>query len=397
MVTEITPFSFGEVDSLLRDADVAALALRALEAIREGRAAVFAEAAGAGSLQRKAAFAATAHGLAPTLATLPDLSALEPGLRAAIQADAERSAARGRKILSVLDRVGSVLSGAGIQMLPLKGAALLLRGEIAPALRPMADVDLLLSSEADVRRAAGLLFRGLRYRVLWNTARHLVLAEEGERVLLPACEHPDNPLRIELHRSFRLEVLGTALDATAELAVAVEEVGGRRVPTRDALVHHLLFHAAEDFASKGLRGSQVLDFPVLARRHGPLTLPEPPGGARGPLLFAADAIERLFPGTFEGAGLDRLAGGFPESLRVRAAAIPVLRHSRPERGWTATSLSLIDGPLPAARFLARTLLPSLDEVKANVAPGAEGPALAWAWTRVLAGRIVTGLRRLIRL
>lgn len=391
----ITPFSLEEVDLLLHDADVATLALAAVEAIRTGQAAAFAEASASERRLRKAAFAASVQGLAPTLATLPDLSALEPRLRAHIEADGERSAARGKKIIGLLDRIESIFSAAGIGALPLKGAALLLRGEIAPGLRPMADVDLLLPSEAHVRRAADLLARELGYRALWNTQRHLVLAEDGEQVPLPACEHPENPLRIELHRSFKLAVLGTTLDATPLLRVATEEIRGRKVPTREALELHLLFHAAEDFAAKGLRGVQAIDFLVLARRHGPLPIPEPPKGGGAPLLYAVDAVERLLPGSFDRAGIDRLASGVSNSLRTRAAAIPVLRHSRPERGWTGTSLSLIDGVIPEARFLFRTLLPPLDEVKANVAPGAEGAALAAEWAKVLGRRVVSGARRVI--
>jgi hypothetical protein len=167
------------------------------------------------------------------------------------------------------------------------------------------------------------------------------------------------------------------------------------VPTREALAHHLLFHAAEDFAAKGLRGVQAVDFFVLAGRFGPLSIARPPKGGRAPLLFAVDAIERLFPGSFDPSCVARLATGVPAPLRARAAGIPALRHSRPERGWTATSLSLIAGVAPKARFLARTLLPPLDEVKANVAPGAEGAALAAAWAKVLGRRVASGARRLI--
>lgn len=392
---EITPFSPEEARRYLGDAEVAALAYAAAVAIRSGSVRALAGIDSPEEFRRKAAFAASVQGLAPRLAALPDLDLLPPDLRLHLEGEARRCAERGERILRLLDRVGSALAAEGIRALPLKGSALLLRGEIPAELRPMADLDLLLDSEADVRRAAGLLTAGLGYRVLWNTGRHLVLAEEHEAVPLWACEHPGNPLRIELHRSFRLDLLGTVLDATSKLRIATEEIGGREVPTREALAHHLLFHAAEDFAAKGLRGVQAVDFLVLARRHGSLPIPEPPKGGRAPLLFAVDAVERLFPGSFDRAGVDRLAAGVPAALRARAAAIPVLRHSRPDRGWTGTSLSLIGGAVSKVRFLVRTLLPPLDEVKANVAPGAAGPALAAAWAKVLARRAASGAWRLI--
>jgi Uncharacterised nucleotidyltransferase len=394
-VREITPFSPEESRRYLGDAEVATLACAEVDAIRSGTGRALVGIDAPEEFRRKAAFAASVQGLAPRLAALPDLDLLPPDLRLHLEGEAGRCAARGQRILGLLDRVGSALAAEGIRALPLKGSALLLRGEIPAGLRPMADLDLLLDSEADVRRAAGLLTAGLGYRVLWNTARHLVLAEEHEAVLLWACEHPGNPLRIELHRSFRLDLLGTVLDATPELRIATEKIGGWEVPTREALAHHLLFHAAEDFAAKGLRGVQAVDFLVLARRHGLLAIPDVPKAGRAPLLYAVDAVERLFPGSFDHEGVGRLAAKVPAALRARAAAIPVLRHSRPERGWTATSLSLVDGAAPKVRFLIRTLFPRLDEVKANVAPGADGPALWAAWAKVLARRLSSGVRRLI--
>lgn len=281
--------------------------------------------------------------------------------------------------------------------MPLKGAALVLRGHLPAALRPMADLDLLLDSDADVRRAAAAIEEALGYAPIWNTRRHLVLAEHGEEVALWGCEHPRNPLRIELHRSFRLEVLGRSLDASDGIRRGTERARRWEVPGPDALVRHLLFHAAEDFAARGLRGVQAVDFRVLSERLGPLALPDEGGAARfAPVALAARAIERLFPGTFPPGALARAEAPIRPRVLRRAAEVPVLRHSRPERGWTRTALSLADGPLPAFRFLLRTLLPPLDEVKANVAPEATGLRLAAAWARVLLGRVRSAAGPLLR-
>ena len=389
------PFSPAEVASYLEDSEVAALSLVAVAAVREGSLAPFGLAAAGDGAGRKAAFAASVHGLAPRLASLRDAEALPSELRAHLGEDAARCEARGERIVQLLEAIRSILSEAGIVALPLKGAALVLRGTLAAGQRPMADIDLLLADGGQVAAAGHLLASRLGYRTLWNTPRHLVLAEKAERVLLPACEHPGNPLRIELHRSFRLEVLGAILDATPFLRTKLEERRGWQVPNPDALLLHLLFHAAEDFAAKGLRGIQAVDFLLLARESGPLRLPEPPRRGAGPLLYAADAIERLFPGTFASRDLALLAARVPPHLRARAAALPVLRHSRPVSGWTATSLSLIDGALGKTRFLARTLVPTFGEVKANVAPEAEGLALVLVWLRVFSGRAVSALRRFL--
>ena len=120
--------------------------------------------------------------------------------------------------------------------------------------------------------------------------------------------------------------------------------------------------------------------------------PDVSGAAPGPLLFAADAIERLFPLTFKEIFLSSLSSSVSPDVRARAAALPALRYTRPARGWTRTLLSLIAGPALRARFLLRTLFPTPGEVKANAAPGASGAALAAAYARVLARRVTRVFR-----
>lgn len=391
----IAPFTPGETLRLLHDPRVASAGRAAARAIRDASLAPLAELALDGGGTREVAFGVSLQGLGPFLATLPPDPRLPVELRAHLDAEAARGAARGERILGLLGGIAARLAAERIRAVPLKGAALLLSGIVPPGLRPMADLDLLFESESGLRRAAAVLAEAFAYAPLWNTARHLVLAERDERVALPACEHPGNPLRIELHRAFRLEVLGRTLDATGELLARTERQGAWDVPTPDALLLQLLFHAAEDFAAKGLRGIQAVDFLVLARHRGPLALPDLPAEARPPVALAARAVEALFPGTFEPASLARAAAAVSPRVLRRAEAIPVLRHARGARGWTMTSLGLIQGALPAARFVVRTLFPPLDEVRANVAPEATGLPLVAAWLRVLSGRLGSAARRLL--
>lgn len=394
-MSELVPFSAEETMRRLGEPAVAAAGLAALAALRDGTAAPLGAFAEDEARARAAAFAASLQGLGPRLARLPDVAILPPALGEHLAGEGERCEARGERILGLLATLEGLFAASGLRAVPLKGAALVLGKEVPPGLRPMADLDLLFDSEADLREAARI-GGALGYAPLWNTGRHLVLAEREERVPFPACEHPGNPLRIELHRSFRLEVLGSVLDATEALRREAVPAGGWALPSREALLLHLLFHAAEDFAAKGLRGVQAFDFVVLARKNGPLPLPDLARGERGPVALAALAVERLFPGTFDAASLGRLALGVAPGALRRASALPVLRHARPGRGWTATALGLVDGPGPAARFLLGTLLPSLDEVKANVAPDATGAKLVAAWGGVLTGRLASAARRLVR-
>ena len=271
--------------------------------------------------------------------------------------------------------------------IPLKGAALLLRGEAAPGLRPMGDLDLLLADPARVADAAAVLARRTPYRPLLDTPRHLVLAEEDERVPSPAGEHPENPLRIELHRSFRLPVLGVVLDATGSSRPTRRGcpwVSACRPGTRCSAISGTTPRRTS--RRRGCAASRPSTSSTGRARSGrsARTFLADDAHAAAPLLYAADGLERLFPGIFDAASLARLAARVPPHLRARAATLPVLRHSRPARGFHAVALSLTPTGAQRLRFLFRTAFPTLGEVKANFAPEADGAALGLAWLRVFA-------------
>lgn len=356
-----------------------------------------------------AAFAISTQGLSALVARTRGASTLPAPLSAFLFEEISFARARANRLREKLASVVLALRAAGVEVVALKGAVLASFHYPDPAFRPMGDLDLLLTDPRDLSRATEVL-GGAGWRALLDTPRHRVFARPDERVVRPAAEDPDNPIRVEIHTSFSLPVLGRVYDASEELRAQSEErdLGGTRVNVAagTAFLTHLLFHAAEDFAGNGIRGIQAYDFRLLAsagegdRKTGALA-PEIPEnsekisssgrgrGGRGPaapLLYAADAVERLFPLTFKEVFLSSLSAGVPPDLRRRAAALPALRYTRPARGWTRTLLSLIDAPAPRARFLLRILFPTLGEVKANAAPDSSGIALAWVWLRVFARR-----------
>ena len=218
------------------------------------------------------------------------------------------SGARASRLLETLAGTIHALRAAGVEVVALKGAVLAFFHYEDPALRPMGDLDLLLRDPRDLRRATEALERA-GWRALLDTPRHRVFARPDERVVRPASEDPDNPIRLELHTSFRVPVLGRVYDASEVLRARAQarDLGGTAIAVAagPALATHLLFHAAEDFAGNGIRGIQAHDFRLLARAGGPLApeIPEiSPNEKRreaAPLVYAADAIERLFPNTFD--------------------------------------------------------------------------------------------------
>ena len=291
------------------------------------------------------------------------------------------------------------LRAAGVEVVLLKGSVLAFFHYPDPGLRPMGDVDLLLERPADLTRTTGVL-ESSGWRALFDTPRHRVFGRPDERVVRPAAEDPENPIRLEIHTSFRLPVLGRVYCASEALRSEAEtrDLAGTRVRTAagNALALHLLFHAAEDFAGNGIRGIQAYDFRLLAQKAGALapeiSSSERQGGG-APLYFAASAVERLFPLTFKENFLSSLSSSVSPGLRTRAAALPCLRYTRPARGWTRVLLSLVEESIPQARFLFRIVFPTPGEVKANVAPDAKGLALGAAYVRVLLHRAAAVVRR----
>lgn len=358
-----------------------------------------------------AAFAISTQGLSALAARCAGVEALPGPLSEFLLEESPRAGARARRLRATLEETVRALRAVGVEVVALKGAALAFFHYEDASWRPMGDLDLLLDEPLDLEQATKAL-AGAGWVALFDTKRHRVFARRDEKIVRPASEDPDNPIRLELHTSFRLPVLGCVYDASAQLRARAEtrNLGGTPVAIAagSALLTHLLFHAAEDFAGNGIRGIQAHDFRLLARAHGVLA-PEIPEDSKdsgnssnergeeraqtvAPLLYAADAIERLFPLTFEGTFLSALASRVPPELRRRAAVLPALRYTRPTRGWTRTLLTLLDGPLPRARFVARTLFPGLGEVRANAAPGASGVGLVAAWIRVLARRLARAFR-----
>lgn len=339
-----------------------------------------------------AAFAASVQGLAPFLGTLGDVETLPAELALFLRTEERRSAARSEKLHMTCLEVTSSLAAGGCDVVVLKGAALLLSALATEGLRPMGDIDLLLA-EAERMDRASLLLEKLGWRALFDTRRHRVFGRHDERVARPGCEDPENPIRLELHYAVRTPVLGRHYDVTQALLAAAEpiESAGSRclVAAGNALRRHLLVHAAEDFAAAGLRGVQAADFRLLAREGGPISIALAEADTRAglaPLAYAADAVERLFPGSFAPPFLASLRGGVPKELLERAGRLPPLRHTRSPRGWSRTGLSLIEAPAPKARFFLRTAFPPLEEVKVNVAPEASGLKLAAEWLRLLLRR-----------
>jgi Uncharacterised nucleotidyltransferase len=162
----------------------------------DGPGDIAAQTAGWGAAEwARARYASLVHGIAPLLAERLDASAgwlaLDPDLRDYLS---EQHAANARRAALMLADLAALLrrcNAAGVALMPLKGAVLAAHYYPDPALRPMADIDVLVRPAQLPVSAAALGAMGLRLSEV--TPRHSTYQHPGARVVRYDGEHPDNP------------------------------------------------------------------------------------------------------------------------------------------------------------------------------------------------------------
>jgi hypothetical protein len=151
---------------------------------------------------------------------------------------------------------------------PLKGSLLALLHYDDPALRPMADLDLLVRP-TDEDRVADFA-RDCGYVPFRRRERHLVLSRGGRQHsdVVRLGEHPDNPMTVEIHQ----RVAGAQWGLRYRLTEALWESSApgllagapARVLSAPLLMRHLLVHAGTNMIDRTLRALHLYDLTVLA-------------------------------------------------------------------------------------------------------------------------------------
>ncbi len=172
------------------------------------------------------------------------------------------SAKRFVRIQRLLQLMDSRARGAGIALVPLKGAALHASGIYRAGDRPMADVDLLVREEESPRAVETLA--GLGFRQTGRTWKHLVFEQGVSDAPAALGEHCRNGIKIELHCRIS-EILPLRPVDVSELVFPQRPHPGlNSYPSRAALLIHLLLHAAGALICRELRLLQLHDIARLA-------------------------------------------------------------------------------------------------------------------------------------
>jgi hypothetical protein len=174
------------------------------------------------------------------------------------------SAARAATIGRVIDLARDASRDAGVPIVPLKGAAMAASVMPDQALRPSADVDVLVRP-ADEARFVGACAR-FGYRPVGGSSRNRVLAPDAPEVEVRCGEDPAIPVKIEVHTRVVEANLGLGCDLTGMLWDAARPAPDRALwltPPPDVLLLHAATHGARDLRTRTFRLLRLLDLPAL--------------------------------------------------------------------------------------------------------------------------------------
>jgi len=328
---------------------------------------------------RAAMAASTIHGISALLATrLRWAGPIE--WQAFLAEQLAQSIERERRIRVLRERIDMAAREAGVALVGLKGTALMPLGLYRAGERPMSDIDLLVQ-ETDFDAATQMIER-LGYQRGAARRRHLDFQPLVKCADPAFGEHPDNPIKIELHPRIAEPLPLIEADITALCWTAAPRPGLNAYPSRAALLRHLLLHAAGNLTSRSLRLMQLLDIvrlvPLLDDHEWAELEADLGWWAWPPLVM----LGHYFPLHLPQALVQRLQRECPRRLqgamaRQRLAAVSLCQMELaafPGLGWSRS-------PAEALRYMARRLLPERkDQVLVQQLARSDPVLTSTAWT-----------------
>jgi hypothetical protein len=274
----------------------------------------------------------------------------------------EQGVQRHARIGALLEQLDVAARQRGVECLALKGAALRSLELYRPGERPMADIDLLVSTRDTEAIAAALADIG--YVEAFTMRRHRVFEPRHKTAAHGYAEHVDNPLKIEVHTAIAEPLPVRKVDITERLASDRGRPGLNNYPSLVSLMLHLVLHAAGNIRAHSLRQIQLHDMALvgnllydsdwdmlLERRHGC----EAPWWLYPPLALTA----RYYPEHIPAEALRAARAACPRVLRLAAA-----RQSLTDVSWSNLRIPAFPGiawsrtPLEVLRFVRSRVLPS---------------------------------------
>lgn len=212
---------------------------------------------------------AAIHGVGPLLALRIRDHGLElsPGLTAWAAEQLAFNRQRRELLRTHLAQVLTSFQVAGIEIVPLKGAALLLRDEDGEAWRPMADLDILVTVPPQRAVDLALAHAGFCLSTGYNTGwsglawKHLEyqLCDHVWPHVDVIGEHPEHPRKLEAHFAVRELYRGLDWDLTDIVLGDLVHAGDTLIPSDYVMALHLTVHAGFTVFERKLRLCSLVD------------------------------------------------------------------------------------------------------------------------------------------
>lgn len=284
------------------------------------------------------------HGVAPLLhARLQNAGWLDEAMRQWLAGQYNFNRQRVTKMRVELQEILALFAQNNVPLMPLKGSILTATYYTDPALRPMADLDLLIRPD-DLAPAARLLGQ-LGYERDITHWKHIEFSKPHNRqVVSKSCEHPENPRPLEIHLRCRETFGGPTLDLT-DLMWAGATNGTllgqpAMLPGLQALWLHLLAHCTYHLWQGRGRLIHLVDLARLAPHLG------------SPALLNDTDARFTYP------ALALLQKYFPAAIDDALVAAQRRRVSAKFQRWV-NSLNLVNtshlNPEPAGLYLFKAL------------------------------------------
>jgi len=218
---------------------------------------------------QEARFKAQIHGIAPLLyCSYSDngvLNFLDKSFTDYLSGQYLLNRTRIQRIQKVLHSILMESNVCGVIVMPLKGSLLINEYYKNPAIRPMADIDILISEDDETRM--GEIMESIGYHLELDIPRHRVYIS-NTIISSMIGEHPDNPLAIEVHTKICCSIGFDSYDITRHIRENAEPgfLGFKHAikPSRSMLLMHLFIHAAHHQYGGSLRAIQLYDLSKIA-------------------------------------------------------------------------------------------------------------------------------------
>lgn len=208
------------------------------------------------------------HGVAPILFKQLENNQVPSDIQQWLQWQYDSNHNRVIRLQSDLQAILSTFARVSVPIMPLKGAVLIAKYFDDIALRPTADIDLLIHPE-DFPHSLNLLAH-LGYEVEKSNWKHAILSKPNNRAIASVeVEHPDNPRRVDLHTACHEMLSGPSVDITADIwttAIQEERYGQPTYLPNTCMLHlHLLLHASSNIWNGVLRLINLWDILQISK------------------------------------------------------------------------------------------------------------------------------------